>query len=344
MPLPAFDGAIFAAMPEAIMRSALDHSRYKVVCSGGLKNLELPQVFLDDVAVGRRAAKHLIDLGLEHFAYFWAATYYVSQQRFEGFRSALVERGFACAICPIEPPTPEQRLAHAHCPGVIDWLRGLPKPVGILAFDDMWANDLAEACFDADILVPEQVSIVGVNNDDLVCETATPALSSVEVDYSRMGFAAAQILDRLMTGSDLREDERRVILPPLDVVQRQSSNMLAIKDQNLVQAVRFIREHACDPCSVEDVLREVPVGRRWLERQFMAQLSRTPHDEIARVRIEAGQRFLVRSDLTVYEVARRCGFSSDTSFSRFFEAQVGIAPAAFRRQHLFGKRLQHPPR
>src|SRR5581483_3121436 len=150
-------------------------------------------------------------------------------------------------------------------------------------------RDLAAACREADIAVPEHVAIIGVNNDDLLCESAWPPLSSVEADFSRVGYAAARILDRLLTGESLAPEERVVLVPPLGVVKRQSTSTLAISDPNLAAAVRYVREHACDPCTVGDVLREVPVGRRWLERQFTVQLGRSPHDEIARVRIETAQ-------------------------------------------------------
>src|SRR5256885_11835243 len=130
-------------------------------------------------------------------------------------------------------PTPEERTSHLHRPMLIDWLRRLPKPVGILALDDTNAHDVAEACLEAGISVPEHVAIVGVNNDDLLCESAWPPLSSINADFSRMGFAAAQLLDRLMAGAKLRPEETKTRLPPLGVVQRQSTSVLAIQDENL---------------------------------------------------------------------------------------------------------------
>src|SRR6185312_9188625 len=114
---------------------------------------------------------------------------------------------------------------------------------------------------------PDEVAIIGVNNDDLLCETAWPPLSSIDADYARMGFAAGRLLDFLLLGEHVAEDQRRVVLPPLGVVARQSTSVLAIKDKDLVDALRFIREHACDPCSVHDVVQATAVNRRWLERE-----------------------------------------------------------------------------
>src|SRR5207248_10574137 len=132
-------------------------------------------------------------------------------------------KAHTCIESPTHHPSPEEWVTHAHRPTLIQWLRDLPKPVGIMAFDDATAHDLAEACLEAGIGVPDHVAIVGVNNDDLLCESAWPPLSSVEADYSRMGYAAAAMLDRLMRGEKPSADERLVLLPPLGVVRRQST-------------------------------------------------------------------------------------------------------------------------
>src|SRR5204862_1563062 len=125
-------------------------------------------------------------------------------------------------------------------------------------------------------------------------------------------------------------------LPPVQVVQRVSTNILAVADADLGHAIRFIREHACDPCSVPDLLRAVPVSRRWLERQFTAQLGRTPHDEIARVRIETAQRLLQRPEMDMFEIASRCGFAELKGFYSAFRKVTGTTPAAYRRSALIG--------
>ena len=333
--LPQLDGAVFGGVSWPVFQHCRSQSSYVVHCSGGGDPDICPVVALDDLAAGQQAAQHLMDCRLERFAYFsHSPGYRVSDHRLEGFRQALETRGFSCPVCPLDTPTPQQRFTHAHRPSLIQWLVSLPKPVGILAFDDTHAHDLAEACLEADIGVPDQVAIVGVNNDDLLCESAWPPLSSVEADYSRMGYAAAQLLDRLLAGETIKPQERFVRLPPLGVVQRQSTNILAIRDPQLSAAIRFIRDHACDPCSVSDVLGEVPVGRRWLERQFISQLGRTPHDEIVRVRIETAQRLLVRTRLDMFAVASRCGFADLKSFYLAFRKVTRATPAAYRRAAL----------
>jgi LacI family transcriptional regulator len=199
---------------------------------------------------------------------------------------------------------------------------------------DSTARDLASACLEAQIAVPDQVAIVGVNNDDLLCESAWPPLSSIDADYGRMGFLAAKLLDRLFAGETLKPEERLVRLPPVGVVRRQSTDVLAIDEPNVVAAVRFIREHACDPCTVDDVLRHVPVGRRWLERQFTQRLGHSPHEQIIQVRMETARQLLRQSDLSVGDAAFRCGFSDVANFGRAFQQVVGTTPAAYRRTTL----------
>ncbi len=334
---PELDGGIFAGVSFAIFENGLKHCKHAVHCSGGSDPDICPVVALDDVMVGEQAARHLMDCKFEHFAFYGDRGYKTSFNRMEGFRRTLATRGHTAVVCPLPPPTGHDRVAHTHRPAVIEWVKQLPKPVGVMAVDDTSAHDLAEACLEANIPVPDQVAIVGVNNDDLLCESAWPPLSSVEADYSRIGYMAARLMDRMLSGEKLiTAEDRHVLLQPLGVVQRQSTTTLAVKDENLADAIRYIREHACDPCSVSDVLRFVPVGRRWLERQFVAQLGRSPHEEIARVRIENAQRLLQRPELGLEEIASRCGFTEHKTFYQAFRRITGTTPAAYRRTSISG--------
>jgi len=158
-------------------------------------------------------------------------------------------------------------------------------------------------------------------------DTAQAALVQAQAAYD----TAAKHLEILLRGDKMPASSRFVRLPPLGVVQRQSTNVLAVEDANVADALRFIREHACDPCNVQDVLREVPVGRRWLERNFLSVIGRTPHHEIARVRIEAAKRLLLQPELKIPEVAGRCGFTVTQTFNRAFRLATDSTPAAYRR-------------
>jgi len=339
--LPPLDAVIFAGSAMKMVDAAMRQCEGRVVvCSGGGDPTISPVVAVDAVSVGRAAAEHLLECRLEHFGFYGHfPDYSVSKARLTGFEEVLKQAGFSCHLCPARPTSSAERASHEHRPEVIQWLRELPKPVGVLGFDDTHAHDLAEACLEAGIDVPNQVAIVGINNDHLLCESAWPPLSSVDADFSRLGYLAAGLIERLLAGEVLPDEERLVLLQPQSVVQRQSTNTLAIDDPDLAAALRFIREHACAPCSINDVLRAVPVGRRWLERQFAARLGRSPHDEILRVRIEAAERLLRKSEFKVLDIAGRCGFRDLRSFYRTFTQLTGSTPAAYRQaaQRDFGK-------
>ncbi|MBV8780065.1 MAG: substrate-binding domain-containing protein [Phycisphaerae bacterium] len=277
------------------------------------------------------AAEHLLDCELEVFAFYGMRNSICSTERMRGFADALKRRGKTCLLSPITFQ-PMHRGSLRHWPSLIEWLRGVAKPIGIMAVNDAAAEDLAAACRRAQIRVPEEVALIGADNDKLICESAWSPLSSVDCGYARLGYAAAEMLDRLLSGQRLSEAERIVRLPPLQIVRRVSTDILAVDDPRLADAVRFIRQHACDPCGVEDVLRVVPAGRRWLERQFELKLGRTPREEILRVQLGQASHLLLQTGKKLPEIAEHCGFSCASALGRAFTRSFGVSPAAYRRK------------
>lgn len=341
---PTCDGTVVGGLRPGLHDSIRRHCRHLVSCSGFTDPDESPVVTLDDGAAGAMAAEHLLELGLRSFAFYgppWVQNdepagrpRHLSARRELGFRQALQRKGFSCISFDAHSPALTELLTHAHHSKVIEWVRSLPKPVGIMTCDDPFANDLATACYKAGIFVPEHVAIVGVNNDELLCDSAWPPLTSIECSFERMGFQAAKMLDRIMRGEPLTPEERLTELPPVRVHPRGSTQLITAGEPTVAEAVRFIREHACDPCTVDDVTRAIVVSRSTLERRFEAALGRTVHDEIARARAEVAKRLLSQPGLTTGEIADRCGFTTVQGFSRFFRDNAGTTPAAFRRQSL----------
>ena len=330
---PQCEGAIVAGIGGGHFDYIRSHCKHLVSCSGETLHSEFPTVCLDDVATGKMAAQHLLDCRLRQFAFYgYTDVRQGSQRRHQGFSEGLRARGHSCHVSPIPWPSGNQWLMHDHHPELIRWLNELPKPIGIMAADDAAAHDLTAACLEADIGVPDQVAIIGVNNDDLLCESSWPPISSIDPDYTRIGYQAASILDQLMRGEKLSYEECNIVMPPLQVVQRVSTSVLAVSDPHLANAVRYIREHACDPCNVQDVLKQVPVARRWLERQFMLQLGRSPYQEIQRIRIDAAKRLLQDSNLTLPDIAEHCGFTAVQNFNTAFKQVTKTTPAVYRRQ------------
>jgi len=179
--------------------------------------------------------------------------------------------------------------------------------------------------------VPDEVAVVAVDNDELLCELAHPPLSSVIPNTRRTGYEAAALLDRLMSGGKSRGETH--LIPPLGVATRLSTDVLAIEDPHVSRAVRFIREHACDGINVQDVLRAVPQSRRLLEGRFRKLLGRTPHEEILRVQVQRVKQLLTETDLTLDAIAERTGFSHTEYLSVVFRREVGTPPGRFREQN-----------
>lgn len=334
MPWPKCDGAIMAGVHGDLFDRICKQTRFPISCSGSSPATHPYVVCMDDVAAGAMAAEHLLGCRLQSFAYYgdFVSSPIHSIKRHRGFADALARKGHSCATSPVTFPRdiPIKTEVQEHWAPLIAWLRELRKPVGILTMDDAFAHDLAAACQHADLGVPEHVAIIGVNNDDLLCVSAATPLSSVDPDFSRMGYGAAHLLDRLLHGEKLAAADCRIALPPVGVVRRQSTDVLAVDDSDVADAVRYIREHACDPCSVHEVLRQVSVGRRRLERLFARKLGYSPATEITRVQIETAKQLLSRPEIKTVEVSHRCGFANPPSFTRAFTRVVGVTPSAFR--------------
>jgi LacI family transcriptional regulator len=208
------------------------------------------------------------------------------------------------------------------------WVQRLPKPVGIFASTDIWGVQLAEVCRQTGLRVPEDVALVGVDNDDLLCEVARPSLSSIALPTERIGFEAAALLDRILARE--RPSLRPRLLPPIGVVARQSSDVLALDDPEVAAAVRFIREHSHTSIGVKDVLRAVTISRRSLERRFQAALDRTVWEEIRRAHLERAKSLLAGTAMPMWAVAEQAGFSDPRQLSVVFRQETGLTPTAYR--------------
>lgn len=309
-----------------------------VVCGGDIAAPLIGSVTTDNVQVGAMAAQHLLDAGLRHFAFFGV----------EAPFSALRENGFAATLRaaghhhfnyydPNRGWAHYLELLHDIDDSLIRWLQQLPKPIGIVAAHDPLGWHLAQVCRHAGIAVPEEVAIVGVNNDELVCNLANPPLSSVALPWAREGAEIARALDRLLdaVGTDRRRRPvgEMVIIPPEGVVARQSTNLLAVGDPLLRRALQFIREHAGTPMTVDDILQQVPISRRRLEIDFQHHLRRTPKQEITRVRLERAKLLLTQTDLSIPVVAERCGYNYAERFTVAFRRQMNLTPVDFRRKN-----------
>lgn len=299
--------------------------------SNWLHESYFPRVVPDDRAIGRIAAEHLMDLGLRHFGYVGPPHTLFSDIRGQAFAETLAEAGHSVIPYSTDYVLPDGTPA---APGMntsrLAWLMALPKPVGVLGANDVFAAEVLTICEHAGIRVPEEVCVLGVDNDELLTRVSQPPLSSVALQTQKIGFEAAALLDRMMNGEAPPKDP--ILLPPVGVVSRQSTNLLAIADEDVLAAVRYIRERGHEQLTVRDVLEAVPVNRRYLERKFRQHLGRTPLQEIQRVRLEKAKELLSGTDLSMPAVARRSGFPNPERLANVFRASTGMTPTQYRRK------------
>jgi LacI family transcriptional regulator len=285
---------------------------------------DVPYVETDDTAIARLAAEHFFERDFRHFAFLGDGRFRWSDNRREAFVAAVAARGREVAVF----AEPRRRAADDEA-AIERWLESLPKPVGLLACYDIRGRQALDACRRAGIAVPDQVAVLGVDDDELLCGLASPPLSSVIPDAAGAGRLAAELLERRMRAERL--DRMEWLLPPLGIAARQSTDVLAIDDPLVVAAVRHIREHACDGIKVADVARALGTTRRVLERGFSRRLGHTPHEEIERVRFRRVEQLLRETNLSLASIADRTGFRHTEYLTVAFGRRHGMPPSAWRR-------------
>jgi len=326
------DGVISRTATPAVDRW-LKAMRLPTVELLGDRAVSLAKVHGDNRAGGRLAAEHLLSGGLRHFAFFsFGDAWWIDALR-EGFREVLSAAEHSLHV--YQQASRGKGLVphwkHSQQSRVIGWLRALPQPVGIFSPSNSDARYVMNVCREIGFAVPEQVAVLGADEDPAICSVSTPPLSSIDWDSARIGYQAAALLDRMMAGE--RPPREVLWIPPVRVVVRQSTDIVAIDDADVAQAVRFIREHAFQDIDVVDVAVSVGLSRRVLERRFRQYLGRTPKDEIMRVRVEQARFLLARTVMSVETIGRQSGFPCFRHFARIFRGQTGVTPRIFRQAY-----------
>ncbi|MBA2115567.1 AraC family transcriptional regulator [Bremerella alba] len=296
---------------------------------GDIDECEFPFVGGDQNLIAEMASHHLIDLGLQNFAIcgLRRGSRPRLDERCDSFQEHMDAAGFQCHVFQPRGGGSMGPSWASEQKQIVEWIRTLPKPVGIFACNDTRGREVLDACETAGISVPEQVAVIGVGNDDLLCELSDQRLTSIDVNPIRVGYHAAELLCRMMEGRSIPQVIR---IAPRRVIERQSTDMLAVEDPNVANAVQFIRLHACDAIDVNDVVKTVGLGRRVLERRFRSMLGRSLKSEIVRVRLSRAKELLVETSLSATAIADRCGFSSPAYFMDHFHQRVGVTPIDFR--------------
>lgn len=286
---------------------------------------ELPGVETDDGTIARWAVEHFVERGLRNFAFCGDERFGWSLKRGTWFAAHVREQG----SIPREFRMKPSGMRAADRDLLAEWLMELPKPVGVLACYDIAGQEVLEACKIAELAVPDSVAVIGVDNDELIGNLTTPPLSSIEPDTTRTGYLAAELLDLMMRGHTLEPGLR--LIEPTRLVARQSSDILAVDDPLVAEALRFVRDRSDRNLTVSAVLRHVGLSRRALDHRFVRILGRTVHGEIMRVRVGHVAELLASTDWTLHHIAERLNFSHSEYMSVVFKKYTGKSPGQYRR-------------
>ena len=322
--LPAFDGMIIFDCLDRRFQKALK-ARSAVCVEIDSQNLHLADaaVFLDDAMIVRAEAGHLREAGFERLGFCGFANNHTSSTRAAHFLRQTNGAGHVFEDSWLDGSVDITPLMR--------WLKALRKPAGVLACDDRMGERVLAACRWAGIRVPDEVGVIGVGNDELICEMTQPRLSSVALPTRRVGWLGAEMLERLMAGKKI--GERWLPLAPLDVISRASTDRLPAARPAAIRAIEFMRAESHRPLGVEQVAAAAGVSRRTLERMFTADMGKTVHDYLVQLRLQGARRLLRQTDMPVGDVPARSGYLSMSAFAQMFAAHTGMTPREYRDRH-----------
>ena len=291
----------------------------------------IANIMTDHISVGKMGAEHLLKRGFQRFAYCGFDDWWWSRKRGESYGKTVIEAGYSTYFYK-QSKAKTKRTWDKELPIIADWLLKLPKPIGLMACNDDRGEWVIEACKIAGLSVPDEIAIIGVDNDQLICDLCNPPLSSIVLNVEKAGYEAAALLDKMMAGEKTNNSE--IHIQPTHVAVRQSTDTLAIDDSDVVAAIRFIRQHSKDIIQVNDVRNVVTLSRRVLEKRFRSILGHSIHDEIRRVRVEQIIQMLVETEMSISEIALVLGFPDVAHVSRYFSKEKGMSPLTYRKKYL----------
>ncbi|MBI5686275.1 MAG: DNA-binding transcriptional regulator [Verrucomicrobia bacterium] len=298
------------------------------VSAARIPGVNFPTVTADLAVAARLAVEHLLNQGFRNFGYFAPLGLSYVEDHYESFVQTLAKAGHSCSLLAARRGSSPHAKWRERQKDLQRWLQSLPKPVAVLTWTSERGREVLHACRELGLLVPEQVAVLGGDEDVLLCQTSNPPLSAVALTSERIGYEAAALLDRLLKGA--RPPAERILIEPTRVVVRQSTDTLAINDRHIAQAIGFIRNHAAEPIQVSDILRVAAMSRSSLERRFQQTLGRSPAEEIRRVRLERAKQLLADTDMPVPDVADASGFQSREYLAYAFKRVTKMTPREYR--------------
>lgn len=304
----------------------------------------IPSFDNDSQAVARLGSDHLLDRGFEQFAYCGLPGTHYSDNACACFVKRLEQLGYPVSVYK-SPSRNTVETAAAEKRGLLyeedlaRWLDSLPKPLGIMACNDLRAQQVLNACNVRDIAVPDDVAVLGADNDEVLCGLSDPPLSSIDPNARRMGYEAAALLEQMIRGE--KPPREKTLIEPAGIVTRRSTDVLAIADRTVAAAIQYIRDHATEGLTVDEVLHHVNISRSTLERRFTKYLGRSPKAEILRVQLLNVKHFLAETDYPLAKIARLAGFNHVENMCNFFKQRLDVTPGQYRRQSQALPESQH---
>lgn len=291
----------------------------------------IPNITSDYLCTGELAATRFLSRGFQHFAFFGYKGVCWSEDRCEGFRRTVVDAGIGASFHKYD----RQKIDNlwSYDPSALcKWIEDLPKPIAIMACDDNQASILLQACNVCGVKIPSEVSIIGVDNDEIVCNMSAPPLSSIDIDIERGGYEAAAMAERMAREPGYAGED--IVLHPLKIVPRMSTNVYATRDSAILTALQYIGSHVDHKINVKDVLEQVPLSRRLLEQRFLKETGTTLYQYITAMRMDRFAQLLLESNDSIANIAARMEEDDTKSISRRFQAVKGCTPSEFRKREM----------
>ncbi len=321
------DALIFALDPTNAENDILIEAGHPLISTHALpQHPEIPQISMNQMVVGEMAATFFLNRHYKHFAFI--NRYKDSEAhrlRGKGFRNTLSAQGFEPHSLTFSTSAPFDNIEKA----IIEWATSVPKPAALFCTDDQIARKIIELIHPAHCMVPDDVAILGCEDDIMLCETCRPTISSVHIPYRRIGFEAARLADEMMQGKPARS----IVLESAKITERLSTSLLATQDDQLRRAVDYIQRNICEHITAQDAARHAGLSLRVLQKRFKAELQQTPARYIQHTRIEQAKTLLETTDRSVDDIADIVGYSHGLSLSKTFKALTGESPVQYRRKH-----------
>lgn len=291
-----------------------------------------PNLTGDYIGTGQKGAEYFLRKGFENFAFYGFKNIVWSRERAQGYEERLQKEGYSVHYFEHKRSYKSRELWFYKPSALSKWLKSLPKPIGLMACDDNQGMHITEACRLAKIRIPEEVSVLGVDNDEMLCNLSDPPLSSIGLDTIKGGYEAARLLHTMIKTKN--EEYYDIEVKPTTVYTRNSTDIYAAEDQYIGSALKYIHNNIEKNLKVDDVLKQVPLSRRSLEKRFQKVTGFPVYEYIFNLRIEKFTQKLLETDQSIFEIAMDLGLNDSKNIARQFRQIKGCTPTEYRKKYL----------